>query len=169
MARQVAIFAVHASVQNWLQARARRLQNGKALVARGEAEVARVRGEVFAKFDEMYGPDTYVMYECTGDLAFNRMTREMQEPREFDIDALRERLSHDEFEMVTKTVVDTKALDNALARHQVDSRVVAECTTFGRRPLFTWSATGSRSEIKPRPGEIAVVSSAHLASKMQEA
>ncbi len=167
--RKVNYYVPVEPLRSSLQKLANKLAKAKAQVGRaeikmqhGERRVDAVRTEFYTLADAMFGEDTYIIYESDEPNAFHRMCREIQEPREFDVEALRRNLPPEQFAAITKTVVDVKALDSAEGRHEVDSAIVAEHTNYTRRPNLIWAATGSRAEIKLRPGQIAVVGSQHI-------
>lgn len=162
MARNVNYQRLHASDQNHLQAVMKRLQQAEFWRARGEAAREIVKHEYYDWLDDNVGPDTYVIYEGRGDLEFKRMTREIQEPRTFDVEFLRRNLPADQFALITKTVVDVNALDLARRARQVDTATVEAATSYGTRANLIFSATGARSRYKPFPGSLAIVDTPHL-------
>jgi len=150
---------VKAPLQNKLQAMVERLAPHKAIIAKAQAEVERVKGDFYGLCDEAFGAETYIIYGARKPYAGNRMVREMQEPRECNVEGLRAALPPEQFNAITKTTIDMKALDNALARGEIDSHIVSDHTTYGRKPLFLWTPTGARTEVKLLPGQLALVGS----------
>lgn len=162
-ARDVVRYILKARLQNKLQSMAVKLDRAKAAEGKASAKVEAVKGMFYQFANEAYGPDTYVIYEGRGPLLGKRMSRVIQEPREFDIDKLREMLPVETFIDIISESVDASAFDNAVSRRKISNEVIDACVTYGRKPILTWQATGPRSGIPLDPGQVAVVGPVHVA------
>lgn len=159
MAAVQAIYNLKAPLQNKLQAWATKLSKAKKAEAAGKAGTDTVKGLYYPFLDRAYGEDTYVVYQARAPFENMRMTRQMQEPREFDVELLRAKLTPAQFAAITKTRVDVDALDSALARKEVPDAIISEATTYLRKANLLWTPAGARSAFHLEPGQVAVLSS----------
>lgn len=163
MNRPISTHILKAPLQNKFQAMAKTLAKAKIMEATGKLNVDIVRDQFYPLIDQTFGPDTYVVYQARAPFENMRMQRMMQEPREFNIELLRQKLTPAQFAAITVTKVSVEALDNALARKEVPDEIISEATTYGRKANLLWTPAGSRSEYHLKPGQIAVLGSENAA------
>jgi len=165
--RQVQVYSAKAPLQNRFQACANRVARAKAVAIKAQNDLADATKRFYDLCDSAFGEASYVIYESRAPYLEQRLARQIAQPRVINFDYLKENLLPDQLAAVTKitTVLDVKALDNALAGGDVDAQIVADATSYKLSASLVWGKTTTRTEYPLRPGQIAVVGSQDMAQE----